>query len=503
LDVPALTTVVQGTSDNKVVVKVHRTNGYTGPVFLRVTGLPEGLRADPITIADSADQGEIAIVADMPAQGNVDPTPTVVASRADGDALTTEAPLPLFVRGKPGTLDTTFATDGRLINLLGGTLAPINAFVSADDSILLPGTCTSEANATAGTCVARLTPDGALDPSYGNSGIATLDGFSPTDAVLFSDGSIVVGGSLNDTAAYGIIDENGKSSTITYFPATTALGTTAGNVVQTALAPNDSVVMLVQVTDNNGNAATGIAKANAKGFDPTFGSNGFVNGNLTGIYSDVTNATVSLSMGPHVAVRPNGKIVIMSAGLTGVDGGTPPLHTYVGFLQLESNGTHDTTFGTNGTGQTALDVGGDKRTILPMILPDGRILSKMEAMGDCWISAFKADGTDLDSTFGDSGSLSVPVNPYGWGCISLSVSVDDQNRLLATSVNLPSVESVWRYTDEGILDNSFGVDGQATTPSLAGVSFGWSFSARVQKDGRIVVLTWTDQNILVVSRLWN
>jgi len=501
----ATTRVVQGTT-TKVPISIARSETSASDIQIILTNAPSGITAGSLTIPSSASRGELEIAVNSAiSQGPV--TVTIEGHAVDvSDAqATTSANLQLFVRGPAGSLDTTFATDGWLINLLGGTLSPIDAFVSADDSILLLSDCTvggSYATPT-GTCVARLTPDGVLDPSYGDSGVAMLDDLSSGDAVILSDGSMVVGGSVNDIAAYGIIDTNGKSSTITNFPATTALGTTAGGVIQTALAPNDNVVMLFPVTDVNGNSVTGIAKVNANEFDTTFGTDGFANGNLADIFSDVTNATVQLSMAPHVAVRPNGKIVIMSTGLTGVDGGNPPLCTYLGFLQLESNGAHDTSFGPDG--QTAFNAFGDAHLVLPMILPDGRILSIIQAFADHFISVFKADGTDFDRTFGDNGSLSMPGNFYGFW---LFVAVDDQNRLIAASGNIPALEYVWRYTNDGKPDTSFGLNGQAITPSLAEFTYGHSFAARVQKDGRIVVATWahsatTSQDIFVISRLWD
>ncbi|MCL2777209.1 MAG: delta-60 repeat domain-containing protein [Polyangiaceae bacterium] len=203
LDVPALTTVVQGTSDNKVVVTVHRTNGYTGSVFLRVTGLPDGLRADPITVAESADpakvdQVELTLVADadMPAQGNVDPAPTVVASQADGDEPTTEAPLPLFVRGKPGTLDTTFAEGGMYYrDDLGGLGGVNNAVQQSDGKIVISaGGCGSESS-----ILIRLNADGSLDQTFAAAQQRIASGVVATA----SDGSIVTAGKVD---AQSIVD---------------------------------------------------------------------------------------------------------------------------------------------------------------------------------------------------------------------------------------------------------------------------------------------------------
>jgi len=365
-------------------------------------------------------------------------------------------------------------------------LSPMTLLVAADDSILLPGSCTSGGiNATAETCVTRLTPDGILDPSYGNSGIATLDGLSPTDAVILSDGSIVVGGSANDVAAYGILDANGKNSTITNFPAT-ALGNTAGDVVQIALAPDDSVIGLFSATDLNTNGFTvNVAKITSAGeFDTTFGAGGYANWDLTNINIYTTDG---------LAVRPNGKIVVLADG-PGNSGLVED--KAVRILQLDSSGALDTSFGIDG--QTMVDLGQGLQWghTSPVITPDGKIIATHNFAG---LLAFKADGTDLDTTFGNNGRLSM-ARTYG----SLPyVSLDNQNHLLVATCSPPALESVWRFTDDGAADISFGVNGQATTSSLADFTNGCSFAARVQKDGRIVVLTWTDQNILVVSRLWN
>ena len=92
--------------------------------------------------------------------------------------------------------------------------------------------------------------------------------------------------------------------------------------------------------------------------------------------------------------------------------------------------------------------------------------------------------------------------------LDMLVFLDDQSRLLVTIDRLvsPTVEAIMRYTNDGAFDTTFGVAGAANTPSAADISWGRSFSARVQKDGRIVVLSWaygTNVSSLVVSRLWN
>ena len=114
--------------------------------------------------------------------------------------------------------------------------------------------------------------------------------------------------------------------------------------------------------------------------DPTFGTNGVV----------ITDLGSSTDSGVNVVLQPDGKIVMASSG-------SAPYLT-----RFNTDGTLDTTFGTNGKVTTA--VGG------PVALQaDGKLLVGGEMTGGIGLTRYNGNGT-LDTTFGTNGVVSVWEN---------------------------------------------------------------------------------------------
>ena len=118
--------------------------------------------------------------------------------------------LPTGVSSAPGQLDATFANTGTLvpINLGGGISTGGNGgmLALADGSTFFVGGCAvgSADNAHGVFCVTRLTPNGQVDSTFGNSGIATATfpggtagtflNAGATQIVRQPDGKLVVAG---------------------------------------------------------------------------------------------------------------------------------------------------------------------------------------------------------------------------------------------------------------------------------------------------------------------
>ncbi|MCL2724314.1 MAG: hypothetical protein FWD69_07745 [Polyangiaceae bacterium] len=186
LEIPKLTTVVQGTT-TKVPIKIHRLYNYTGSGILHVTGLPDGIQASSVTISESADPSQVdavdlSLVADMPATGEIYPTPILVVGHTEESTSVLTTGLPLFVRGKPGTLDTTFA-DGGVYE--GNSYGSFKNVVSQSDGTVLVSV--GNRGGDTGT-ILRLNADGSLDTTFAINRIA--NGRVATTA----DGHIVMAG---------------------------------------------------------------------------------------------------------------------------------------------------------------------------------------------------------------------------------------------------------------------------------------------------------------------
>ena len=151
----------------QVDITITRT-GFDGPINATATGLPAGVAAAPLVIPAGSTSGKITLSA-LPnaAQGS---TPiTLAASDLDGK-VRSERPATLIVRGSPGALDTTFGMAGRTQAEIGVNGIIVKALVSQSDGRILVGGETEN-----DLVVARLNVDGAIDGSYGIQGKVTAN----------------------------------------------------------------------------------------------------------------------------------------------------------------------------------------------------------------------------------------------------------------------------------------------------------------------------------------
>ncbi|MBA3543144.1 MAG: hypothetical protein H0T83_01675 [Chthoniobacterales bacterium] len=197
-----------------------------------------------------------------------------------------------------------------------------------------------------------------------------------------------------------------------------------------------------------------------------------------------------------VAIQPDGKIVAVgSAQATTGNNGTDVL-----LARYNSDGTLDSTFGTNGAVITKL------RSNIPAgwyfsasavdvtVLADGKILiggyTITVAFGRMALLRYNPDGT-LDQAFGDAGKVitEFPVGPNGvnGGAYAAALAVQaDGKAVLAGSFtdNSFSEIAVARINSDGSADTSFGTGGRVTT-SL-GDGDATALDVLIQGDGKIV-----------------
>jgi uncharacterized delta-60 repeat protein len=191
-----------------------------------------------------------------------------------------------------------------------------------------------------------------------------------------------------------------------------------------------------------------VVRFNTNGtLDTTFGSAGVV----TIRFRDVDNFAVGLG------IQSTGKIVVAGTGLP--QGGQ--------IVRLNSNGTIDSSFGTDGS------VSLSATPSAMALLPDDRILLGGGASGSSEreLQRFTADG-QTDSSFGTAGSAPL----FGLGSIALQ---SDGKILVSTgSGGFGAAGTLARYNSDGSLDTSFGMSGQLAALASPAVA--------VQTNGHIV-----------------
>ena len=225
----------------------------------------------------------------------------LVAGTKDGDFL-------LARYNADGTLDTTFGTGGRTVFDLGGIETVGDVAVLPSGKILVAGGSNAGTSTGSDFAVARFNADGSVDTTFASSGklVAHLGGTNErvVGMAVQSDGKIVVTGTMAGDwvvarfTAAGALDTGfgtGGKTTIDF-------GTGAQDNVQDLVLQSDGRIVAVggvSTTGGNGNtnAFAAIRLTTGGALDTTFDSDGkVVNAQLeAGYYS--------------VALQPDGKIV--------------------------------------------------------------------------------------------------------------------------------------------------------------------------------------------------
>ncbi|MEO6688257.1 MAG: delta-60 repeat domain-containing protein [Dokdonella sp.] len=263
--------------------------------------------------------------------------------------------------------------------------------------------------------LARLTPTGALDATFGTSGVATND-----LSVNLSDGlRAIVRMADGRYVACG-----------TFF----SVGTATDFVV----ARFNSNGSLDGTFDGSGYAVTSFLQSGAGGS-----------------LFDQCNA---------VAIQSDGKIV--SAGYTAENG---PNH--VALTRHSAAGVLDAGFGSGGKVDinASFTANGNSEARALVVQPDGKLLVAGYAFGpgnaEFLVIRLNADGSP-DAGFGTAGITRTPVGP-GEDMANAMVRQPDGRIVLAGSAIVADGRrdfALARYTTAGVLDTSFGSGGLVTTP---------------------------------------
>jgi uncharacterized delta-60 repeat protein len=287
---------------------------------------------------------------------------------------------------------------------------------------------------------------GQLDPTFANNGIFS-DNFSgvtgSANAVLMlPDGKILAGGqtgTTNSTAGTGVVVRLNTNGTLdTSFGSGGSVMIKFGdlNDLLTGLALQPDGKILVAGSGFAGGSGQ-LVRLNADGsFDTSFGTDGFV-----ALFPETPGGFV---------LQPDGKILLEGSSFTS---------NFVNVSQLQrynSNGTLDTTFGTDGAVAT-LALGNIT------LLPSGKFLITSGGLSLGAVARYNTNGS-LDTTFGISGQSSALSAP--------AVAVQSGGKIItagtiATSLSLTGNSSgfgLMRFNASGTPDGTFGTRSGVVTP---------------------------------------
>jgi len=327
-----------------------------------------------------------------------------------------------------GTLDTSFSLDGKVTTDFGGDDYGTSVAMQSDGKIVVSGYGSS--GGPDDFAIARYNTDGSLDTSFD------------------SDGKVLI-----DIGRY----ENGKALAIQ----TDGKIVVAGNSVALGgIAPNIQLVRL-----------------NANGsLDSDFDFDGKV---TTDIGSDEENAL-------SLALQIDGKIVV--GGSSGSFGSTE-----MTLLRYNSDGSLDTNFSSDGIATINFAPNSESANSVA-IQSDGKIIAAgyADIGGQVVFAIIRLNSNgSLDTTFDSDGKVSTSFGSFYDE--ATSVAIQNDGKIITAGYSLSGGKynfATARYNINGSLDATFDSDGKITT--TFGLIDDGSKSVVIQSDGKIITAGYSD-----------
>jgi uncharacterized delta-60 repeat protein len=333
--------------------------------------------------------------------------------------------------------------------------------------------------------------DGSLDPTFGTNGLVTTSFSGSTystgySVAIDSNGKIILGGTSNDLFALARYNSNGSLDTTfgTNGLVTTSFGDgSISNGYSVAIDSNGKIILcgfdndpLVVIS------GFALARYNSNGsLDTTFGTNGLV----TTLFDGGDAYAYS------VAIDSNGKIILGGVLITGEE--------LFALARYNSDGSLDTTFGTNGLVTTFVDDGfGTSFASGKSVAIDsnGRIIlggsSNINNVGVFALVRYNSNGS-LDTTFGTNGLV---TTSFGGNSSGNSVALDSNGKIILGGTSNDSF-ALARYNSNGSLDTTFGTNGLVTTSFGGGSSLGSSVA--LDSNGKIILGGYSN-NLFALAR---
>ena len=407
----------------------------------------------------------------------------------------------------PGSLDASFGTAGKVITSINtGSDKAYGVALQSDGKIVVAGVTTSPTTGNDFVCV-RYNSDGTLDTTFGTGGIVTTDVQIGSDDVarslaIQSDGKIILGGYSDD-------GNQKKAALVRYNTDGTidsSFGTT-GKVVTSFEGTQASEIKVLKIHSLTGNIIVGgnttVTTTKAKPVIARYTSSGLLDTafNTTGIqllWIDSLDSQYLMTV-EDLAVQTNGKI-------SAVGWSDFPSMSYSNdnwACRINSNGTMDTTFSTDGVNKYNGSFNGNDRAFSMLLKSDNTIVvggsSDVSAQNYAY-AMFEIAPTGLLGS--SSNQISVPFYaldksyPYGLG-----EDADGKYVLVGSTGSTTSrTFSIARVNANYTLDTTFDTDGKVTT-TFGANALNEAFDMAIQTDNKIIAVGYTGNDFAIARYL--
>jgi uncharacterized delta-60 repeat protein len=323
---------------------------------------------------------------------------------------------------------------------------------------------------------------GSYDTTFSSDGITTTclsTTFFSLDGALQSDGKILSLGNSNLLNRLSLVRYNSNGSFDTSFGVS---GVLANSVY--SIFPSNRSYTLTSIAIQSDNKIVIAGYQNSDSFGYGFSvirllQNGAVDTTFNGTgYFEFFFGTI-FGRATCIKIQPDGKIIV--AGTSG------NASENFAMIRINANGTLDTSFGTGGKVQTTFfNVESVAESIA--IQPDGKIVlggwtTNTPNGYDFALSRYSSNGS-IDTTFGVNGKIVTTVNSFGSDLIC-KILLQSDGKIIAGGLNNQTGGNytLVRYLLNGTLDNTFGTNGIVVTPEASN----FDMDIALQIDGKIVI----------------
>jgi len=374
--------------------------------------------------------------------------------------------VPILGLAQDGTFDTTFGGSGFVLTGIDDNNDYSNDVIQQTDGKLLVTGSTSGSGGS-NSVILRYLINGELDTSFGGNGVVISNGFDPsTEASLQNSGKILLSGNSNGSYLVQRFTSSGELDT-TFADNGSLIPINKASKIK--ILNNDNF-LLVGATTNGSEYFIVLQKYLINGApDTTFGNNGV---------SIIEVPFESISVKDFKIQNDNSVILLSTGAKTEI--------SEIILMKFLSNGSIDSSFGTNGSIFHDIDIGSIQNSSYAAfdIAQNGNIVIATTA-GGCQ-SAFKRNllrflpNGVLDETFGSGGIIILS----GVGAIPFKLIIQENNRILIGEDVLDCFEwsylSVKRLFENGEIDSTLSLSNSGQEPS------GSEFI--LQTDGKIVAV---------------
>lgn len=398
-----------------------------------------------------------------------------------------------FGFNQAGTIDASFATNGIRIDTLGIFGDRINSIAIQTDDKILAGGLSQTSFLASDFSLVRYTADGLRDSSFGIDGLVV----TPIEQrsigksiVLQDDNKILLGGSSSLHINLARYQSNGDLDTTfgnNGVVITNISGFYGEECRSVAITPGGKIVIGVTAS----HFSSDIQHIILMRYLP--------NGDLDSTFATDGVAVLGEGQGNSIALQDDGKIIIA---------GRKDWKFHA--VRCTADGIPDSSFGVNG--KVTLGIGGTSGAHAIKWQGDGKIIlggyTSDNLIDKFALVRYNTDGT-LDTSFGSNGQV---VTPIGYSGTINSLIIQNDGKILSAgsakenNSSSSSCFALSRHTTDGTLDSTFGLNGTRINPIYSSYSIGQSVG--LQSDEKIIlggsVFSDTNTNLdLAIARFNN